>query len=70
LKAIIYTAPWCQACKQAAAWLEQQGVEVEEVDYEEAPIDIHSLPTIVIGDEVLTGFNPAQLKRALRSVRK
>lgn len=70
MNAVIYTTPSCQACKQAAAWLKKQGVEVEERSYEEAPFQVWNLPTIVIGDEVLTGFNPAQLKRALRSVRK
>lgn len=67
--AIVYSAPSCQACKQAAAWLKQQGVEVEERDYQEAPMTIQSLPTIFIGDEVLSGFNPVQLRRVLRSVK-
>lgn len=69
MNAVIYTTPSCQACKQAAAWLKKQGVEVEERSYEEAPFQVWNLPTIVIGDEVLTGFNPMQLRRALRDVK-
>ncbi len=64
--AIVYSAPSCQACKQAAAWLKQQGIEVEERDYQEAPFQVWSVPTIVLAGEVVTGFNKAKLAEALR----
>lgn len=70
MNAVIYTTPSCQACKQAAAWLKKQGVEVTEKDYGEAPFQVWSLPVIVLGDEVVTGFNKAKLSEILRRARK
>lgn len=66
MNAVVYTAPSCQACKQAAAWLKRQGVEVEERSYEEAPFQVWSLPVIVLGDEVVTGFDKAKLSEVSR----
>ncbi len=66
MKAIVYGAPWCRACKQAVKWLKARGVKVEEKDYTEAPIQVWSLPVIVIGDEILTGFDQRKLRQALR----
>ena len=69
ITATVYTGPNCRACVAVIAWLKRQGVEVEERSYEAAPFQVWSLPTIVIGDEVLTGFNPMQLRRVLRDVK-
>jgi len=69
MKVTVYGAPWCAACRQAVTWLKSRGVEVAEKDYRKAPFEVLSLPAIVIGDEVLTGFNPMQLRRALREVK-
>lgn len=66
ITAIIYSAPWCQACRQAAAWLKRQGVEAVERSYEEAPFQVWSLPVIVLGDEIVTGFDKAKLSEVLR----
>lgn len=64
--AIIYTAPWCQACKKATQWLRMQGVEVIEKDYEQAPFKVEALPTIVIGDQILRGFSPRDLLNLIK----
>lgn len=68
--AIIYSTPSCQACKQAAAWLKKQGVEVEERSYQEAPFQVWGLPVIEIAGEVVTGFDKAKLSEALRRLGK
>lgn len=69
LTVTVYAGPNCRACEAAIEWLRQRGVEVDQRSYGEAPFQVWSLPTIVIGNEVLTGFNPMQLRRALRDVK-
>lgn len=66
MKAVVYGAPWCHACHQAAEWLRARGVEVEERSYEEAPGQVWSLPVIEIAGQVLTGFNKTKLAEILR----
>ncbi len=66
--AVVYTGPHCHACAKAILWLKSQGVVVEEKSYTEALFDIYGLPTIIVGDKALTGFNPKELKKALRGI--
>ncbi len=69
MKATVYTGPGCRACKAAIAWLKARGIEVAEKPHTEAPFEVWSLPVIVLGDEILTGFDPTQLAKAIRRVR-
>ncbi len=51
----------------------RKGVEFEEIDVWEDVNAIHQLaargsnvtPTIVIGDDIIVGFDPAEIERAL-----
>jgi arsenate reductase-like glutaredoxin family protein len=70
ITATVYTGPNCRACGAAIAWLKQQGVEAVERSYEEAPFQVWSLPVIVLGDEIVTGFDKAKLSEVLRRVKK
>lgn len=66
ITATVYTGPNCRACVAVIAWLKRQGVEVEERSYEAAPFTVWSLPVIVLGDEIVTGFDKAKLSEVLR----
>jgi len=49
----LYTAAWCDPCKQLKRWLEQKGIEVTIIDIDEQPEKvkgrkIRSLPTLVL----------------------
>jgi len=65
MKATVYTGPNCPACSAVIAWLKQNGVQVIERPYTEAPFEVWSLPVIVIGDDVIIGFNKFRLERAI-----
>ena len=63
---VVYTTTSCGACRFAKGWMDQNGVAYEErsVDTDEgARKELTSLgkgmvvPTFVVGDEVLTGFD-------------
>ncbi len=63
--AIVYTASWCLACKKAIQWLKIHGIEVTEKDHTEAPFKVETLPTIIIGDQILRGFSPRNLLKII-----
>lgn len=65
LTVTVYAGPNCRACGAVIAWLKQQGVVVLEKPYTEAPFEVWTLPTIVIGDDVIIGFNKFRLERAI-----
>ncbi len=66
LTVTVYAGPNCRACEAAIEWLRQRGVEADQRSYEEAPFQVWSLPVIVLGDEVVTGFHKAKLSEILR----
>jgi glutaredoxin len=76
VKAVVYTAEWCSACKATKAFLRGQGVIVEERDIDKDPRALAelvglagenpSIPVTMIGKKVIGGFDEAALKKALQ----
>lgn len=81
--AIIYGADWCKPCHDAAAYLKQRGVVVIEKDIEEDPgareemntklerakLAGASIPVIDVMGQVLLGFSPRALERAIEQAK-
>ena len=69
----IYTQPTCQACHRLKAYLKQRGIEYYErnvIEDETAFAElqqrgISTTPVIVIGNEVIVGFDQAKLEKLL-----
>lgn len=81
--AIVYGAEWCKPCHDAAAYLKQRGVTVVEkdVDADEAAqaemqkklervkMQGASIPVIDVMGQILVGFSPRALERAVETAR-
>jgi thioredoxin reductase (NADPH) len=71
----MFTTTWCSDCFVAKRYLQHLGVEFEEIDIEETPgaaelVETWSggyrtVPTFVIGDEIVVDFDREALQRAL-----
>lgn len=70
----IYTARWCELCRTATAFLESKKLVYDEVDVEASPETLAELraqnpkstvPTLVIGEEVIVGFGPSVVMSAV-----
>jgi glutaredoxin-like YruB-family protein len=73
-KVVIFTQPDCPPCHVVKLFLEEKGVAFEERDISLDPAAVreltetyksHSTPTLVIGDEVMIGFDPERLDEIL-----
>ena len=73
-RVILFTQPDCPPCQIVKLFLREKGVVFEERDITQnasAMRDLtekyhsHSTPTLVIGDEVMIGFNPERLDEIL-----
>ena len=73
-RVILFTQPDCPPCHIVKLFLSERGVEFEERDIvrdSAALRDLtdtyhsHSTPTLVIGEEVMIGFNPERLDEIL-----
>lgn len=58
------TCPYCHALMD---WLDDLGVEYEEVDATDNP-DITVVPVTEIGDEKIVGFDRPAIKKALKKL--
>jgi glutaredoxin len=79
--AVIYGASWCKPCHQAADYLKGRGVTVVEKDIEEseaAQAEMRSkleragrggasIPVIDVMGQILVGYSPAALDRAIQA---
>lgn len=63
----IYTTPTCAYCHALMDWLDEKGVQYEEVDASKDKT-ISSVPVTVIGDERIVGFDRPAIKRALKKM--
>jgi glutaredoxin-like YruB-family protein len=73
-KVVIFTHPDCPPCHVVKLFLTEKGVVYEERDITIDPEAVreltekygsHSTPTLIIGDDVMIGFNPARLDEIL-----
>jgi glutaredoxin-like YruB-family protein len=73
-RVVIYTQPDCLPCEAVKLFLEDRGVSYEErnvltgfavVREMRQKYNSRSTPTVVIGDEVLIGFDPERIDQLL-----
>ena len=73
-KVVIFTRPDCAPCFVVKGFLDGMGVDYEERDVTQdqsaveellQKYDSHSTPTVVIGEQVMVGFNPERLDKIL-----
>ena len=73
-RVILFTQPDCPPCHIVKLFLTERGVAFEERDITRNATAMreltekyhsHSTPTLVIGDEVMVGFNPERLDEIL-----
>ena len=57
----------CAYCHALMDWLDEMGVEYEEVDATKFS-DISTVPVTEIGDQRIVGFDRPAIKRALKSL--
>jgi glutaredoxin 3 len=74
-KVKIYTTPFCVYCRMAKVFFKKHSIQYEEFDVandSEARENMirasHQMgvPVIVVNDKIFVGFNPSELKRALK----
>ena len=69
----VFTAPGCMSCERAKAFLKAHGVTFAERNLagdsrateELVALGARKLPVVRIGDEIISGFDPARLRVAL-----
>jgi glutaredoxin len=71
---VVYSTKWCELCRTAKAWMTEKKIAFEEHDVEEDGESLavmrklnpdSSVPTIVVGDEVLKGFGEGAVRGAM-----
>lgn len=60
----VYTTPTCIYCHALMEWLEEQGIEYQEVDASTMP-GISAVPVTEIGDQKIVGFDRPAIKAAI-----
>lgn len=75
VKPIIYSTPDCVYCHALMDWLDSQNIDYEEKDITEPQYEdeisrimgykISTVPTTLVGEEIIVGFNRPAFKKAL-----
>lgn len=60
----VYTTQTCPYCHALMEWLDQQGVEYEEIDASNLA-DINVVPVTEINGQQIVGFDRPAIKKAL-----
>lgn len=60
----VYTTPTCVYCHALMEWLEEQGIEYQEIDASSLP-NITAVPVTEIGNQRIVGFDRVAIKAAL-----
>ncbi|PIN80633.1 NrdH-redoxin [Candidatus Woesearchaeota archaeon CG10_big_fil_rev_8_21_14_0_10_30_7] len=77
MKATIYTTPSCPYCKMAKDYLNRKNVDVEEKDISKdknardeaiAKSGRMGVPVMIIGEQVIVGFDMDQIDFALKKL--
>lgn len=63
----VYTTPTCIYCHALMEWLDERGVEYEEIDASTDP-DITAVPVTEIGGTRIVGFDRPAIKKALKAL--
>lgn len=63
----VYTTTTCPYCHALMDWLDDKGIEYEEVDATQYP-DIATVPVTEIGEERIVGFDRPAIKKALAKI--
>lgn len=63
----VYSTQTCPYCHALMDWLEQIGVEYEEIDASNRT-DIDVVPVTEIGNQKIIGFNRPAIKAALKEI--
>ena len=72
-RVLLYSQPGCPPCHAAKQFLKARDVAFEYKDVQADPVALRELvklnsrttPTIVVGEEVMIGFDPQRLERML-----
>ncbi len=73
-KVVLYSQPGCPPCRTAKAFLSERGIEFEYKDVSSDSEALRELtgkygsqttPTIVVGEEVMIGFDPVRLEEMI-----
>ena len=71
---ILYATSWCGYCKKTREFLRDNDIPYFEYDIEKSTeghrqykeLNGNGVPLLVINDQVIRGYNPPAIKRALR----
>lgn len=64
-KVKVYSTSTCPYCHALMDWLEELGVEYQEINAENMP-EISAVPVTEIGKERIVGFDRPAIKKALK----
>jgi glutaredoxin-like YruB-family protein len=71
---IVYSTPSCPYCKKVKNYLEEQGVDYEDIDVSDNPekqqemvekSDQMGVPVVDVDGEIIVGFEPDKIEQAL-----
>ncbi len=71
---VIYSASWCGPCKSAKAWMASQNIPFTDYDVETSEqgkrdfqaMGARGVPTILVGEQRMTGFSASNLSAMLK----
>ena len=65
----VYTTATCAYCHALMDWLDEMGVEYQEMDATKEP-DISTVPVTEINGERIVGFDRPAIRKALKNLDK
>lgn len=60
----VYSADWCGYCHALMEWLDELGVEYEEINAD--GLNLQAIPVTKINDEEIVGFDRPAILKALK----